>query len=61
MSSILRTSGCKVGRQSWGPDVGDVSGAHHKCLYCHKTKRVGTKKYPPGSHSSDGYMYPSGS
>lgn len=60
MSSMLRTIGCKVGWHTWGPVVGDVSGAHNKCLYCHKTKSVNTGK-PPDGHASDGFMYPGGS
>jgi hypothetical protein len=47
--SMLRTIGCKVGWHSWEPIVGDIAGAHHKCLYCHKTKRVDTGK-PPDAH-----------
>ena len=49
MSSMLRTIGCKVGWHNWRPVGGNVSGAHHKCLYCHKTKRVDTGK-PPDAH-----------
>jgi hypothetical protein len=55
MSSMLRTIGCKVGWHNWRPVGGNVSGAHHKCLYCHKTKSVGTGK-PPGG-AADGNMY----
>ena len=40
--NMMRTIGCKVGLHTWEPVVGDASGAHHKCLYCHKTKRVDT-------------------
>lgn len=47
--SMLRTLGCKVGWHSWEPVVGDVAGAHHKCLYCGKTKRVDPGN-PPDAH-----------
>lgn len=47
--NMMRTIGCKVGLHTWEPVVGNASGAHHKYLYCHKTKRVDTGK-PPDAH-----------
>lgn len=47
--SMLRTIGCKLGWHIWEPVVGDISGAHHTCLYCHKTKQVDTGR-PPDAH-----------
>lgn len=51
--SMLRTIGCKVGLHSWEPLVGDVAGAHHKCLYCGRVKRVDTGKPPDAHDKSD--------
>lgn len=51
--SLLRTVGCKVGWHSWEPLVGDVSGAHHTCLFCHKKKYVDTGS-PPEAHDKSG-------
>ena len=51
--SVFRTIGCKLGWHSWEPVVGDISGAHHTCLYCHKAKPVDTGR-PPDAHDKYG-------
>lgn len=52
--SMMRTIGCKVGWHSWEPLVSDMAGeAHHRCLYCGKTKTVNTGRPPDAHDKSD--------
>jgi hypothetical protein len=43
---MLQGIRCKLGMHKWGPLEGDQWGAHHKCRWCWKVKRIPSGHQP---------------
>jgi hypothetical protein len=42
---MMQAIRCKAGHHEWGPILGDIDHAHHKCEHCGTVKPI--KVWPP--------------